>query len=142
MPASDPTVTPGRTPARYSLRWRLPLVMAALLGFVIAAFLAVAYQQVKASLVQAAGTRAQATADQLSGLFVQSTQQRFTELQRFAAHATLRALLERPDDETRNAARSHLGALRSPTVQIVEVWNTDGQSVLTVATPTTPAEML
>jgi PAS domain S-box-containing protein len=142
MPACDPTVTPGRTPARYSLRWRLPLVMAALLGFVIAAFLAVAYQQVKASLVQAAGTRAQATADQLAGLFVQSTQQRFTELQRFAAHATLRELLERPDNETRNAARSHLGALRSPTVQIVEVWNTDGQCVLTVATPTTPAEML
>src|SRR6266487_4479872 len=55
MPASDPLVTPGRTPARHSLRWRLPLVMAALLGFVIAAFLAVAYQQVKANLVHAAG---------------------------------------------------------------------------------------
>src|SRR5207249_1978800 len=89
----------------------LPLVMAALLGFVIAAFLAVAYQQVKANLVHAAGTRAQATADQLAGLFVQSTQQRLTELQKFAAHPTLRQLLERPDGDALDAARGRLGCL-------------------------------
>ena len=93
MRASDPIVTPGRTPARYSLRWRVPLVMAASLGIVIAAFLAIAYREVRANLVQAAGTRAQATADQLAGLFVQSTQQRLNELQRLGAHATVRQLL-------------------------------------------------
>ena len=142
MPASDPLVTPGRTPARHSLRWRLPLVMAALLGFVIAAFLAVAYQQVKANLVHAAGTRAQATADQLAGLFVQSTQQRLTELQKFAAHPTLRQLLERPGGDALAAARGHVAEMRSPVQQIVELWSTDGRCVLTVATPATAVDVL
>src|SRR5437870_13473081 len=104
---AHPPVTRGRTPVRHSLRWRLPLVMATLLGFVIAAFLAIAYREVRRNLVQAAGTRAQATADQLAGLFVQSTQQRLTELQRVAGHTTLRQLLEHPDERTRDAARAH-----------------------------------
>ena len=96
---TDAFVAPGQTPARYSLRWRLPLVMAAVIGFVIAAFLAVAYREVKANLVEAAGTRAQATADQLAGLFAQSTQQRLNEIQRIAAHATVRRLFEQPIDD-------------------------------------------
>jgi hypothetical protein len=75
--------------------------MAASLGIVIAAFLAVAYQEVKGKLLQAAGTRAQATADQLAGLFVQSTQQRLNELQRIAGHSAMRQLVGHPDDDTR-----------------------------------------
>jgi PAS domain S-box-containing protein len=134
--------TPHPTPARYSLRWRLPLIMAASLGLVIAAFLAVAYQEVKGKLVQAAGTRAQATADQLAGLFAQSTQQRLNELQRIAAHATIRKLLEHPDEETRDAASRHLGEIRSPVPQIVEVWNTGGECVLSLPAPATAVTLL
>jgi signal transduction histidine kinase len=142
MSASDPFVTPGQTPARYSLRWRLPLVMAALLGFVIAVFVAVAYREVKANLLQAAGIRAQATAEQIGSLFAQSTQQRLNELQRIAGHASLRPLFERPEDDTRAAARAHLGQIRSPGPQILEIWNAAGECLLTIATPPTAADLL
>jgi signal transduction histidine kinase len=142
MRSSDLSITPGRTPARYSLRWRLPLVMAASMGFVIAAFVAVAYREVRANLLQAAGIRAQATADQLAGLFAQSTQQRLNELQKFASHARMRQLFDRPDSEARDAARAHLGQVRSPGPQILEVWNTAGECLLTVANSPGSANVL
>jgi len=63
MRATDALLTPGQTPARYSLRWRLPLVMSASTGLVIAAVVVAGYREVKANLIQAAGIRAQATAD-------------------------------------------------------------------------------
>ena len=88
------------------------------------------YREVRANLVQAAGTRAQATADQLAALFAQSTQQRLNEFQRVADHATLRRLLEQPDDGTREAARSHLAQVRSAGPQILEVWNAARERVL------------
>jgi len=136
------SATPGVTPARYSLRWRLPLIIAASLGVVIAGFLAVAYQEVRGKLLQAAGTRAQATADQLAGLFAQSTQQRLAELQRLSNHTTIRDLLAHPDDEHRDAARSHLTQVRTPALQIVEVWNTANECVLSIATPDSGANAL
>ena len=108
--------------------------MAASTGLVIAAVVAVGYREVKANLIQAAGIRAQATADQLAGLFVQMTQQRMNELQRIANHPSLRQLFEHPDNDTRDAARAHLGQIRSPGPQMMEVWNAAGECVLTVAT--------
>ena len=116
--------------------------MAASVGFVIAAIVAVAYREVRANLVQAAGIRAQATADQLAGLFAQSTQQRLTELQRIASHARVRQLFEHPDNDARDAARAHLGQIRSPSPQILEVWNTAGECLLTMATPPTATALL
>jgi hypothetical protein len=139
MRAADADLTPGRTPVRYSLRCRLPFVMAASTGLVIAAVVAVGYREVKANLIQAAGIRAQATADQLAGLFVQSTQQRLNELQRIANHPTLRQLFEHPNNDTRDAARAHLGQIRSPGPQILDVWNAAGECVLTVAMPAAPS---
>ncbi len=135
MRDTDAHLTPGQTPARYSLRWRLPFAMAASTGLVIAAVVAVGYREVKANLIQAAGIRAQATADQLAGLFVQMTQQRMNELQRIANHPSLRQLFEHPDNDTRDVARAHLGQIRSPGPQIMEVWNAAGECVLSVATP-------
>ncbi|HMJ85251.1 MAG TPA: ATP-binding protein [Vicinamibacterales bacterium] len=135
MRDTDAHLTPGQTPARYSLRWRLPFAMAASTGLVIAAVVAVGYREVKANLIQAAGIRAQATADQLAGLFVQMTQQRMNELQRMANHPSLRQLFEHPDNDTRDVARAHLAQIRSPGPQIMEVWNAAGECVLSVATP-------
>jgi signal transduction histidine kinase len=135
MRATDAHLTPGQTPARYSLRWRLPFAMAASTGLVIAAVVVVGYREVKANLIHAAGIRAQATADQLAGLFVQMTQQRMNELQRIANHPSLRRLFEHPDNDTRDVARAHLSQIRSPGPQIMEVWNAAGECVLTVATP-------
>jgi len=142
MRATDAHLTPGQTPARYSLRWRLPFVMAASTGLVIAAVVAVGYREVKVNLIQAAGIRAQATADQLAGMFVQSTQQRMNELQRIANHPSLRPLFEHPDNDSRDAARAHLGQIRSPSPQILEVWNAAGECLLTMATPAAAANAL
>src|SRR5580765_2892092 len=142
MRASDAHLTPGQTPAHYSLRWRLPFVMAVSTGLVIAAVVAVGYREVKANLIQAAGIRAQATADQLAGLFVQSTQQRMNELQRIANHPSLRQLFEHPDNDTRDAARARLGQIRSPGPQVLEVWNAAGECLLTMATPPGAADAL
>jgi len=135
MRDTDAHLTPGQTPARYSLRWRLPFAMAASTGLVIAAVVAVGYREVKANLIHAAGIRAQATSDQLAGLFVQMTQQRMNELQRIANHPSLRQLFEHPDNDTRDVARAHLGQIRSPGPQIMEVWNAAGECVLSLATP-------
>ena len=53
----------GREPpiasrARDSLRWRMPLVVEAVIVIVVGTFLGVAYREVRASLMQAAGVRA------------------------------------------------------------------------------------
>lgn len=66
-------------PARYSLRWRLPLLIAGLIALVVGTFLAVAYREVQTDLGHAAAARAQTAADQVGGLFAQSSQQRLAE---------------------------------------------------------------
>jgi signal transduction histidine kinase len=115
--------------------------MASLIGLVIAAFVAVAYREVRTSLVQAAAVRAQATADQLAGLFVQMTQQRLIELQRLAGHPSVRAIFENGDNAAIEAARAHLGQIRSPGSQVLEVWNISGQCLLTIATPPAASDL-
>src|SRR3989442_15365726 len=78
---SDVGVT--RTPLRphHSLRWRLPLLISALITAVLATFLWVAYRGVERTLIDSAGVRAQGVADQLGSLMAQSAQQRRNEVQ-------------------------------------------------------------
>ena len=121
--------------ARDSLRWRVPLFIAAVIIVVVGTFLGVAFREVEASLVEAAGARAQGAADQLAGLLAQSTQQRLNELHRVAAHAAVRAYLQHPTDDTREAARRQLATLTNPNPQIIELWNRAGERVLSLAMP-------
>jgi signal transduction histidine kinase len=131
----DATCTPTTSRARDSLRWRLPLVIAAVIVVVVGTFLGSAYREVKASLLQAAGVRAQGAANQLASLLAQSTQQRLGELRRIATHASLRDYLEHPGETTRQAARLHLSGLKSPNPQVIELWTRAGDKVLTLPTP-------
>jgi PAS domain S-box-containing protein len=129
---------PEDTRAWNSLQWRLPLLMALLMAIVVAAFLAVAYRQVRANLRGAAATQMQAAADQMASLLAQSTQQRAAELHKLARHDDVRRLVQQPDDAGRDAARARLAALAAPTntnPQVVEIWTAGGVCLLAVATP-------
>src|SRR5216683_2474341 len=121
--------------ARDSLRLRVPLFIAAVIIVVVGTFLGVAFREVEASLVEAAGARAQGAADQLAGLLAQSTQQRLGEFHKVAAHAAVRAYLQHPTDDAREAARTQLATLTNPNPQIIELWNRAGERVLSLALP-------
>jgi PAS domain S-box-containing protein len=130
----------GREPpiasrTRDSLRWRMPLVVEAVIVLVVGTFLGVAYREVRASLMQAAGVRAQGTANQLATITAQSTQQRFIELRRRATHVSLRDCLRHPDETTRRAAQLQLTGLTSPNPQIIELWTSGGEKVLSLPIP-------
>jgi PAS domain S-box-containing protein len=128
--------------ARYSLRWRLPLLMGTLMVLIIATFLGIAYREVQANLLQATATRAQGIADQLAGLFTQSAQQRLSEIRRVARQPALTRLLRNPGDEAREDARVTLASLKSSGAQIIEVWDNAGHCVLSLPVPPTAGDSL
>jgi hypothetical protein len=80
--------------AHHSLRLRLPLLISALIVAVMAVFLGVAYQEVEASLVRAAGERVRGAAEQVVSLLARSTGQSGGQLQRAAANADVRLTLK------------------------------------------------
>jgi PAS domain S-box-containing protein len=117
-----------------SLRLRLPLLISLLVVIVVATFLGVAYREVRATLLQSATARAQGAADQLASLLAQSILQRFAEMDRMAEEPAVRELLQTPSDRAREAARGRLTALGGPSRQVVELWSTADQLVLSVST--------
>jgi signal transduction histidine kinase len=135
---------PTRTtpPARFSLRWRLPLLIAGLIAVVVATFLAAAYREVQADLVRAAMSRGQAAADELGGLFGQSSQLRLNEIRQVASKPVVVRFLEEPTDTTREAARTGLAALTTTGPQVIDLWNDAGVRVLTLATPAKAGDVL
>jgi PAS domain S-box-containing protein len=125
-----------------SLRWRLPLAIAAVIVVVVGLFLAVAFTEVRASLLQAAGVRAQGAASQLATLLAQSTQARLAELRQAANLAVVRDYLQHPNETTREAARLRLSGLTSPNAQIIELWTRAGEKVLSLVMPPSATDLL
>src|SRR5258708_2028410 len=125
-----------------SLRWRLPLLMAAVIIVVAGTVLVLAFGEVRSSLLAAAGVRAQGAADQIATLLSQSTQQRLLELRAVANDGALREFLEQPSDDTKRTAEARLSKLSSPNPQVVELWNRSGQRVFSLATPATATSLL
>ncbi len=125
-----------------SLRWRLPLVMAALILVVVGVFLALAYREVRSGLMLAAGTRARGAADQIANLLAQSTQQRLIELREVADDQAVREFLEHQTDAGRQRAEVRLRALISPSPQVLELWNRSQERVMALAIPPAAANML
>ena len=118
-----------------SLRWRLPLFIAAIIVVVVGVFLGFAFREVRTNLMAAACARAQGASTQLASLLAQSTQQRLGELRRAATHPAVRNYLQHPDETTRHAARFQLSELKSPNPQIIELWTSAGQKVLSLSIP-------
>jgi PAS domain S-box-containing protein len=118
---------------KYSLRWRLPLLILVFISVVVATLVWVAQREVTASLVQAAGVRAQDVADQYADLLATSVQQRLAEGRRLAALPAVRGFLEHSSVENRAAAETALAAAQTTgATRVLELWTVTGQCVLAI----------
>jgi signal transduction histidine kinase len=129
---------------RGSIRARLPILIAGLLAASVAAFAALAYNEVERSFIATSRERVQGVARQLSQLLGQSVQPRMEEARRVAGRPGVRALLSTPasagDAGTLIAdAVSDIQAFlkTNPQTLAVDVWDANGRRVLGV--PATPA---
>ena len=122
--------------ARHSLRWRLPLLVCGLVTLVLVTFLWAAYLRVEATLVRAAGERAQVAADQVANLLdgARSAEQ----LRQLSADPTVRRYLQLRSEEAHEAARTRLNALAGTGVRRVELWDASGSRLIEVSTSDVP----
>jgi signal transduction histidine kinase len=116
---------------RYSLRWRLPLLVCGVVAVVLATFLWAALLRVQTTLLRAAGERAQVAADQVAGLL--DGQRSVDQLGQFGADPVLRRFLELRTDETREAARTRLSALAGTALRRVELWDAADSRLLEIS---------
>jgi PAS domain S-box-containing protein len=134
---TTPVVTQKQS-ARYSLRARLPLLIAGLIMLAVAIFLGVAYYEVEQTLVRAGGARAQAAADQLANLLAQSAQQRLTDVRGAAGADAVRRLFQHQTNDARAAALQRLTTLATAGQAPVDLWDVAGNRLLEVAGPAAP----
>ena len=112
-----------------SLRWRLPLLIAAVMAAVFAAFVWAAHRTVETTLLRAGEERLQVAADQFAALLNRGPV--LEEARAAASDVSLHRLLGAPTPEHRRAALERLTALAdgSP-VRRVELWDERGVRVL------------
>jgi signal transduction histidine kinase len=94
-------------------------------------FLWAAYLRVEATLLYAAGERAQIAADQVAGVL--DGQRTLDQLSQLGSDPVLRRFLELRTDETREAARARVNTLAASGVRRVELWNAAGERELEAA---------
>src|SRR4051812_48422798 len=122
---------PGHLAARHSLRWRLPVLISGLIALVVTTFLWAAYRRVEATLVRAAGERAQGAADQIASLL---DGQRTNELLRqFTGESDLQRFMKTRAEDDREAVRARLTALAGAAPRRIEVWDDAGARLLEVS---------
>ena len=122
--------------ARHSLRWRLPMLIVSLIALVLLASLWAAYNGVEATLVQAAGDRAQTAADQVAGML--DGERSIDQLRQLGVDPDLRRFLETRTDEARDGAHKRLVALAGTTLRRVELWDAAGSRLLEISVPDAP----
>ncbi len=134
---------PGDAPpsARHSLRWRLPLMVSSLIACVLAVFVWAAHREVEQTLVSAGADRAQGAADQLAALLAQPAASQLLALRRVAADPALARFLRQPADETDLSARQRLTRLVTAGRQVIVLWNTAGDALVTITVPDEAADM-
>jgi PAS domain S-box-containing protein len=96
---------------RHSLRWRLPILVSALVAVLLAIFLWTVYRELRRELVETAGERAQFAADQVGELLGTATRQRLAELRAAGDSAAVRQHLAAPSAQRLPAVEAALGAL-------------------------------
>ncbi|HEX7087338.1 MAG TPA: PAS domain S-box protein [Vicinamibacterales bacterium] len=126
---------PPRTqvPKRYSLRWRLPIQIAALVAVVLMAFLWAAYHRVETALVQTAGARAQRAADQIASLL--DGRSLLEQLTGIGARPEIRTVLTAPTPEARLRAQTLFEQFRGASPRRFEIWDASGALQLEVGIP-------
>ena len=120
---------------RRSLRFQLPMMMSAAIAAVLGTFLWVAFTQVRTTLIEAGGARAQNASAQLADLLAQSAQLRVTELQAAARSEAVGEYLRHPDEASEAAARERLTAVAAPGQLPVDLVDVHGAQLLTVTRP-------
>lgn len=126
--------------ARYSLRWRLPLLACGVMAALLITFLWVAYARVESTLLTAAGERAQIAADQVAGLL--DGQRSLEQLKQLGADPVLRGYLESPTSDAEAAANARIKLLAAGGARRVELWDAAGTKHLEAAQTTGPAKGL
>jgi PAS domain S-box-containing protein len=127
-------------PARYSLRWRLPVLIAGLIALVLATFLWAAYRRVEATLVRAAGERAQGASDQIASLL--DGHRSDEQLRQLSVDPAFRRFLKLRTDEASEIARARLTTLAGNTPRRVELWDDTGTLLLeTVSSAAAPKRL-
>lgn len=130
----------GWTVDPHSLRWRLPLLISALVFVVLTTFLGVTYREVTGLQLEAAGSRAQFAADQLATSVSQSSPLRLRETQRLAANPGIVACVAHETVEACQSASTALEAVPSTAPRVVELWSGAGKRLLSIpASPTNEA---
>ena len=139
-----PSAQVGDAPpsAFHSLRWRLPLLVSALVAGVMTLAVWAAYREVEHTLARAGLERAASAADQLSTLLGGTAQQRLDELRRLAADPVLVRYLEDPVDQTDVGVRRRFAAFTRPGRQLFLLQNAEGAHVVSLALPDDAAEMV
>jgi signal transduction histidine kinase/CheY-like chemotaxis protein len=119
--------------ARYSLRWRLPLLIASLIAIVLGVFLWVASRTIKATLIRAGAVRAHAEAVQIADLLDGSAAS--LRLQQLGRNAQLQAYLRTRSLEAKRAAEKELRALAQTGPRRVELRDANGAVALAMSIP-------
>lgn len=122
---------------RHSLRWRLPFLIAGLIALVLATFLWAAYRRVEATLIRAAGERAQGAADQIADLL--DARRSTDQLRQLSADPALQRFLKTRTDDAREAARTRLVTLPGTALRRFEVWDNAGSRLLELVVGTAGA---
>jgi signal transduction histidine kinase len=126
--------------ARYSLRWRLPLFACGVMTILLITFLWAAYLRVYATLLGAAGERAQIAADQVAGVL--DGQRTVEQLRQIGSDPVLRRFLQLRSDDAREAARVRMNALAGAGVRRVELWDAAGTRLIEVLSRTADSARL
>jgi signal transduction histidine kinase len=127
---------PSQRLAWFSLRWRLPLLISALIFLVLAAYLGVTYREVTRLQIESAGARSQLAADQLARLLAQSTPQRLREAQRIAENPDVRqCLADRPPEGCEAFVKGVQAAAPPNVPRVVELWNDRGERLAIIGAP-------
>ena len=132
--AFRPTPLPGR-----SLRWRMTLLFSAVFAILLTILLIAARREVGHTLVAAGADRAGAAARELSGTLGRSIVTVGEQVRRLAADPVLVAAAEAPTSEGLDAARALLAPGAVPGARRAEIWDTQGNLILTAANPRTAA---
>lgn len=118
-----------------SLRWRLPLIVCGLVAAVLITFLWAAYLRVEATLVRAAGERAQIAADRVAGIL--DGQRSIEQIRQLGSDSVLRRFLRTRTEDAREGARARLKALAGTSLRRVELWDAAGSRLLEISNPHT-----
>jgi PAS domain S-box-containing protein len=122
----------------HSLRWRLPLSIAALITVIVAVVIVVAHREVKQALAEAAGQRAMGASRQIVGILDGLLRPSLAQLRTAAAGPELRAYLADPIAAHDAPADAALRRISSTGPRVITLWDAAGIRRREVVLPAVP----